>query len=279
MEILNTGMWTFETRSHVIEPKFPAAVDRYVNLGQFYDIAPIKAARDQVVARTEAYQAAYQRAFHCLKAARQVEVDANACLQSAMDWARADRRITGVIARELRRKGGGPGKVSCRFLGGMTHQGYVWRFDSVDLLCPRVYELADRGELGSGVLLRLRDAATAAGHDVIACLNPEDMGRIQHLLVPGLGLGFVTSNEQLPYPGKPYRRIRLDAMTEVQDRPRLRFARRMTEALREEAWAALREAKTEHDALEAIYNPHVDFEGVRSLAEQETQRILGYLKG
>lgn len=266
------------TSPHVIEPRYPAAVDRYVNLGQFYDVDALKSHRLEVVTHTEAYQAAYQRAFHCLKAARQVEADADARMRETMDWTKLDRRITGIIAREFRRKGNEAGKTTLRFLGSMTHKGYVWRFDSVEALCPRIYELADRWELGGAALVRLREAAAAAGWDTISCPNPEDPGQLQHLLVPGLGLAFVTTSEDCPYPGKPDRRIRLDAMAQIKDRPRIRFARRMTVALREEALAALKEAKASHDALEAVYHPYVDFDGVAALAQEETARILGCAK-
>ena len=40
------------------------------------------------------------------------------------------------------------------------------------------------------------------------------------------------------------------------------------------AVVSLRQAKTFHDELEAAYNPHVDFEGVYTLAEQHIQRLL-----
>ena len=48
--------------------------------------------------------------------------------------------------------------------------------------------------------------------------------------------------------------------------------------LREEAVDALKEAKRNHDALEAVYNPYVDFDGVRAQAALEAGRLLSYLK-
>ena len=51
----------------------------------------------------------------------------------------------------------------------------------------------------------------------------------------------------------------------------------MASLLREEGIAALREAKASHDALEAVYNPYVDFDGVRTLAALETGRLLSWL--
>lgn len=266
------------TSPHVIEPQYPAAVDRYVDLGRFYDLTAAKNAAEEVKARTHAYKAAYVRAYHNLKAARQVELDAVASVAKSFDAQRLDRRVRGIIARELRARGNERGRTTRRFLGSVTHKGYVWRFDSVDTLCPKVYEFADTWELAGGALARIHAAAVERGWDTIVCPSPEDLGRMEHLLIPGLGLAFVTSCPGMDYGKKPYRRLRLDAMTETEGKSRLRFQTRMTALLREEAVDALKDAKRNHDALEAVYNPYVDFDGVRAQAALEAGRLLSYLK-
>ena len=265
------------TSPHVIEPQYPAAVDRYVDLGRFYDLTAAKAAAEEVKAHTHAYKAAYVRAYHNLKAARQVELDAVAAVQKTFDREKAARRTGGIIARELRRRGNEGGKTPRRFLGSITHRGYVWQFDSVDTLCPRVYELADSWELAGEMLSRLHRAAADSGLDTIACCAPEQPDRLEHLLIPGLGLAFVTSRPGMEYGRKPFRRIRLDAMAEPEGRARLRFQTRMAALLREEGAAALKDAKASHDKLEAVYNPYVDFDGVRTLAALEAGRLLSWL--
>lgn len=249
-----------------------------MDLGRFYDLTAAKNAAEEVKARTHAYKAAYVRAYHNLKAARQVELDAVASVTKSFDAQRLERRVRGIIARELRARGGQRGKTIRRFLGSVTHKGYIWRFDSVDALCPKVYEFADTWELAGGALARLHKAAVEKGWDAIVCPSPEDPDRIEHLLIPGLGLAFVTSCPGMDYGKKPYRRIRLDAMTETEGKSRLRFQARMVGLLREEGVDALREAKRNHDALEAVYNPYVDFDGVRAQAALEAGRLLSYLK-
>ncbi len=265
------------TSPHVMEPRYPAAVDRYVDLGRFYDLAAAKSAAQEVKTHTHAYKAAYVRAYRDLKAARQVELDAAASVKRGFDAGKLDRRITGIVSREIRRRGGKRGVSALRFLGGVTHKGNVWRFDSVDALCPKVYEFADSWELAGDALARLRREAEENGWDTVVCLSPEDLGRVEHLLIPGLGLAFVTSRPGMDYGKKPYRRLRLDAMTEVEGRSRLRFQARMASLLRGEAVEALKEAKANHDKLEAVYNPYVDFDGVRELAAIEAGRFLSYL--
>ena len=266
------------TSPHVVEPRYPAAVDRYVDLGRFYDLTAAKAAADEVKAHTHAYKAAYVRAYRNLKAARQVELDAFSAVRRTFDTDRARRRVEGILSRELRQRGEESGRTVRRFLGSVTHKGYIWRFDSVDALCPKVYEFADSAELAGDLFEQIRLRAAERGWDTIACCAPEEPQRIEHLLIPGLGLAFVTSRTGMDYGNKPYRRVRLDAMTDQHTgRARLRFQARMAALLREEGITALREAKASHDALEAVYNPYVDFDGVRTLAALEAGRLLSWL--
>jgi len=265
------------TSPHVLEPKYPAAVDRYVNLGQFYDLTAAKEDADEIKAYTHAYQDAYVRAYHNLKAARQIELDSLQTVKRTFDSERADRRVRGIIQRELRLRGDQPGKTTDRFLGSITHKGYVWHFDSVRELCPKVYEFSDRWELAGEMLRKIRLAAAEKGWDTITCLAPEDPNRIEHVIVPGLGVAFVTSRPNMEYGERPYRHIRVDALAKPTDKAQMHFRTRIVEQLREEAVAALKEAKMQHDRLEAVYNPYVDFEGVRALAAMESGRMLSYL--
>lgn len=264
------------TSPHVMEPKFPAAVDRYVDLGRFYDITAAKSCAGEIKEKTAEYQSAYVRAYHNLKAARQVELDAVNAVREKVSFDKMRRRIDGIIQREFHCHGGEEGKTKQRFLGSITHKGYVWRFDSVASLCPKVYDFQDSFELGGELLKTLHDAAAEKGWNSIVCPAPEDMSRIEHLLIPGLGLAFITSKAEMEYPEKPYRRIRLNALAETDGK--IRFQNRMAALLRREAVAALKDAKKGHDELEGVYNPYVDFEGVRTLAALESGRLLSYLK-
>ena len=266
------------TAPHVVEPRYPAAVDRYVDLGRFYDLTGAKTTAEAFRRETKSYQAAYARAYHSLRAARQVELSSVAAAGEALDEEKLRRRIRGVIARELRKNGSEGGRVTRRFLGSLTHRGYVWRFDSVEALCPRVYELTDRWERAGKALEEIAEAAREKGYHVIECVSPEEPTRIEHLLIPALGLGFVTARPGMAYGKKPDRRIRVDLMGEPGDKARLRFEARLTASLREDGVTALQEAKKGHDALEALLHPYVDFEGVRALAAIEAGRLLSYME-
>ncbi|MBR0280986.1 MAG: hypothetical protein IJQ81_05250 [Oscillibacter sp.] len=264
------------TSPHVLEPRYPAAVDRYLDLGRFYDLISAKENAAAVKAHTEQYKAAYVRAYRALNAARVLERDAAA--RVSFDHARAERRFRGIASRELRRKGTQQGRTVRRFLGSLTYQGYLWRFESADALCPRLYELQDRFGFAAPMLETLRREACARHWDTLCCMSPENPEQIEHLLIPGLGVGFVTSRPGMEYGGVPFRRVRLDALADIPDKGAFRLESRMITALREEAVSALRDAKAAHDKLEAVYNPYVDFDGVRALAALESGRLLNWLQ-
>ena len=177
------------TAPHVLEPRYPAAADRYVNLGQFYDITAAKAEAEEIRACTRRYQESYRRAYGALRAARQVELDARSAV--SFDAARAEKRFRGIAERELRRKGNQAGRTTRRFLGSLTCQGPVWRFDSVDALCAKVYELRDSFGFAPPLLKTLHQTAANRGWDTIVCVSPEDTAQIEHLLIPALNLAFL----------------------------------------------------------------------------------------
>lgn len=268
------------TAPHVIEPKYPAAVERCVDLGQFYDIAAAKAVRSEIIRCSEACSAAYRRAYRAMGAARQMADDRADLVSAGVDNEKLMRRTDGIIGRELRGRGSGAG-TTYRFLGSMTCKGELCRFDSVAALCPKVYQLQDSFGLAAPMLERIRAAAAVRGFGCIACPDPEHMERLEHLLLPELGVAFVTVREGRPWGGPAYRRIRLDAMVAADHykryKARLRFSGRIEQSLKEEALDALAEAKRSHDGLEALYVPHVDFAGIDDLTAQELHRWESYL--
>ena len=150
-------------------------------------------------------------------------------------------------------------------------------FDQLKTL--RLYDL--RYTLAAPLLEQIHTAARGRGYYAIVCPDAEHPERIHHLLLPELGVAFVTSREGMRYEGSAYRRIRIDAMVPPahyrQFRSRLRFTMRMAAALRQEAVEALADAKAAHDSLEAVYQPHVDFTKADEITARELARIQSYL--
>ena len=267
------------TAPHVMEPKVPGVAERYLDLGACYDFAALQSLRGEIMACMEGYPDCYSRAYRCLEAAAELGEDMRACLLTPQLRQRLARRAAALLRRELKpKRSGEKGRVKQRFLTAVTHRGPVALFGTVRAQCPRVILLQDSYALGHDLLMELLTGAVERGYDVVACPDPMAPDRLLHLLIPEVGLAFITSSPAQPWEGDCLRRIRLDALPEDallrSLRPRLRFARKVSAALMEEAVSSLAQAKEMHDELERLYNPHVDFTRVNQIADGIISEIL-----
>ena len=265
----------------MVEPKYPGAVERYVNMGDCYDKQALWLLRQEIMDCMVGYKGCYQRAYRCLGAAAEIIEDQRATLLTDALSQKLAKRAQGILSREIpRRRTGQPGRVKQRFLGAVTHQGVLCLYDTALAQCGRVYELTDSCDLAHELLIHLLAGATASGYDTVVCPTPMAPDRMAHLLIPQLGLAFLSAGCGLNVPGRPYRRLRLDAAADGdvlrRSRPRLRFAKKVSAALVEEAVDSLAQAKAMHDELEALYNPHVDFDLAGQIAQAVWNEIQSF---
>ena len=265
----------------MVEPKYPGAVERYINMGDCYDKEALWPLKEAIMNCMAGYKGCYQRAYRCLGAAAEIVEDQRAALLTDALSQKLAKRARGILSREIpRQKPDAPGQVKQRFLGAITHRGELCLYGTALAQCGRAYVLFDSCGLAHELLLHLLAGAIDNGYDTIACPDPMAPDRLAHLLIPQLGLAFLTASPALPFPGKPYRRIRLDTAADGEllrrSRPRLRFARKVSAALMDEAVDSLAQAKAMHDDLEAIYNPHVDFGLVEKMAQDIWQEIQSF---
>ena len=266
------------TSPHVLEPKCPGVIDRYIDLSGFYNREGLQPLKQNVLDAFAEYQGHYKRVYRCLGAAGELRRDMNELLATTAVQQKLAKRAAGIIGRELKKPGNCGTPPQQRFISAVTHKGAVALWDTVDAQAGRVYELADTYGLAHHLLNPILTAALAAGHRAVACPDPMAPDRLAHLIFPDLSLAFVTSTPEQPWPHRAYRRLRLDAMVDAEAyraaKPRLRFTRRVAAALLDEGVAGLAQAKAAHDKLEQLYNPYVDFDRVAETADRVADAIL-----
>lgn len=266
------------TAPHVVEPKLPGAIDHYVNLEPCYDAAALAPLVPQLTTCMAGYKDCYRQAYSNLSAAAQVRQDVRAALQSEELRGKMQKRAAGILTREIRRKKNAPmGQVRQRFLGGITCRGKLTLWGTVFAQCPRIYQLCDRYGLAHDMLSILLSGAQRGGYDVVACPSPMAPMQLEHLLVPELGLAFLSRPGDTALTTPPYRRVHLDAMLDPtllrENRGRLRLSAHIADQLESTATDCLARAKAMHDELESLYNPHVDFDRVSRIAD----KIIGQI--
>ena len=170
------------------------------------------------------------------------------------------------------------------FLGANTGKGFVsvyadfCRPDSGNFL----YVIKGGPGCGKSSFMKIiGKAAEEAGLDVEYVLCSADPDSLDGVLVPAWHTGYVDGTSPhvldvaLPAASGAY--LDLGQFYDVSAlRPKRETLSGLTEKYRAQyaiAYRALAEAKRLHDELEALYNPHVDFDGVYALAKAHILRL------
>ncbi len=147
--------------------------------------------------------------------------------------------------------------------------------DTVRSLCSRIYALADQLGLDAVFLRALSERALQRGHRLICCMDCLAPEKPAAVLLPELSLAYVSARLSA---GLSCRRIRLDDIPDRQRmqpiRARIRELAHIRGAILVQAGRSLSAAKALHDELEALYNPHVDFDGVFAEAQKHADLLL-----
>lgn len=264
------------TAPHVIEPSCPGAAGLYLDLGAYLDAGTLQAHLTEIADLTRRYRAQYAAAYAMLAGAAPL-LPKNQPMNADSTAEKLNRRIDSLASRTLRplKKQGG---IVHRFLSAVTCQGHLRLDDTLRALCNRLILLDNALGLGHAALSRLAALAAARGYDVILCHDPLEPEKPEALLLPELSLAFLAAEESAASLPAPERRLRLDTLAAraltPEDRALLREKRRESRALLRAAEETLARAKALHDQLEAVYHPHVDFDGVNALAEDHIRWLL-----
>ena len=107
------------TAPHVVEPKCPGVVERYIDLSQYYDRAGLQPLKREILDATTEYQGHYKRVYRCLGAAGELHRDMNELLDGPEVRQRLAKRAAGIIGRELKRPALGHSRADQRFLSAV----------------------------------------------------------------------------------------------------------------------------------------------------------------
>jgi len=262
------------TAPHVLEPDYPGVTSKYLNLGDYYRSSELSDKKELVKKINSEYKAFYAKAYSLLSAAAKIGYGAVGYLGSENVFDTIKRRTNGICSRELIGTGKG-GKVKRRFLSAFTYDGEISRFDTIENLCKRICAIDNEFGFAPFMLSQIRDYAVSAGYSVIVSPSPLYPDTPEHLLIPELSLAFLSVTSEKPYDGERFKHVRLDALVDKKlyhnFRCALREEKKLYSALLEKARQNLFSAKSIHNELEALYNPHVDFEGVYALANKHIE--------
>ena len=267
------------TLPHAIEPKYPGAFERLVDLTNCWDENRLFAQREEIMAISAKISKCHEHCCRFLSAANTLLGDNYRMALEATWVAKAARAAGRIAATEFKGSHEKYGKESVRFLSAVTNQGLTLFSETANILCQRIYLLDDPYGAASRLILNLlRAKALEEGFDIYTCYSPlSPYEKIEHLFIPELKLGFMTKNDLLDPQITPYKVIRFRRFTDQEMlrkfKRRLSFNRKAALQMLEAAARLLSEAKSMHDQLESYYIQAMDFSKAGKVTKQVVSTI------
>ena len=250
----------------MVEPQLCGCGETYLNLGCFYDAEALGAKAQALRTLQKKNQSFYPSVYAHLRAAAALEHSARAAMENLDPEGlyRLLRRAYGDTAPSK------TGHAHCRelFLSAYTPTGFV----EYPVRCGCCIGLADPCELSAPLFARLRSHYLRAGYDCVAILSPLSAERLRGLIVPELDTAFLAGPEprdECSVLVNLRRFFSVDSHTDT--------LLAQAEAHKAEAVRLLAQAKAAHDELEALYRPHVSFEGLDLLTQEYKKKLRSEL--
>lgn len=265
------------TSPHVIEPKYPGAVEQIVNFGDCWDRGFLRSKTESIIEKSFECSSYHKRCVRFLKAYSALLNDSLRLVEPHIESEKLSDFTERLCLREFEnRSGKGESRVSFRFLSAVTPKGITFFEETLKNKCDRVITIEDEyGVVSDRILRAVLKRAVKAGFDVTVCpcvTNPKK--KIDHLIIPEKRLCFVTENSAHLLSEKGEKSIlskRFMNASEIKKHSaRLSFNRRASLELLDEAVMSLVNAKSIHDELEKFYIDAMDFD----LLNEKAQKLI-----
>lgn len=291
------------TSPHMTDPITPGAVDKIVNLGEFWNEEGIAASKDEIIDLNEECSEWYKVAYNYLNAAKSLFRSLESIYENAVEYSELYRIAADIVAEEyseyeisIR-----PGREKKSFATAVTANGIVGYCESLLRNMKKVYIINSPLGYANGSLMSIiKEGAIYRGFDVesfYCSMSPDE--KIDHLIVPELGIAFTTVNEY--HDIEPWEifiddeegcdedckkclavpEIYLIDIGDYMDAVQIEKHAKLAESLREEfdillhrAIKALDRAKHTHMLVESYYIPNMNFTQVGRTAENIIEELM-----
>lgn len=276
------------TAPHMVDPRYPGAVDEIINLGNYWQQKSLRKNRPAIIDLTTKISRCFERAYMRLRESRIAFAEWESYYQEARDDEAVNRNMLALTGDFISGLTGDRQKIRHIFPGAITPEGLVSKIDS---LIESDYSLfAVQGSPGSGVKEFFSYAGQTVkltGIQAEVYHNPFDPQNIDIIILPQsksvlIDISAYLFNYAALLPDIKHRRF-LDfdqlANKSVIDtyEKQIASARERFESGIEDAINFIRQAKTYHDQLESYYIPAMDFDTMEAMRQDLSKQLLQIL--
>ena len=160
------------TAPHIWEPRLVGAVERTVNLGEFWDEDILFSQRNEIRALTKKKEAAYNKAYTYLRSCGNLQAVTDMLLRDAIDQNKILASAERLAERYGKARLESGSVVTPALIDAVTMKGVV-RLDSFEMRAKRIYRICHTYGVGQMLLskilecLMLRGVRVKAAYDAI----------------------------------------------------------------------------------------------------------------
>lgn len=277
------------TAPHVVDPRYPGAVDWIINMGDFWDADKIISHKQEIVRLGGEIGLCFRRAYNRLKEAQSAWWEWSSYYLEAVDLAAVNRNIIALAEEFIAHAPKSTRPARHLFAAALTPEGVVSRAESLLDQDWRVF--AVKGSPGSGVKELFQHVETMSRlngiySEIYHC--PFDPANLDLILLPEQNTALLDISSHIAdyeknLSTRKYKRMLDFDQLLNQDllNPVLKdiaLAReRFQQGLRE-AVVFIQAAKKLHDELETYYIPAMDFARITEFRDDLAARLLEELK-
>lgn len=263
------------TSPHMTDSKYPGAVERIVNLCEFFDNDRLKKNAKSIRELSAAQSVLYVRAYSSLRVAGELRGELDLLLEGAV----LREKLSGAVSKLVSAYAGGDsigGSSLVRCQQALSTKGNV-KFDTFEALAKTKYAVGGITGVPQIFLSEVKRALCEKGIDVL--YSPEcDGEKPNSLYIPAYRISFETVGRITPEVKEKYEKVInasrfIDKKAIRQLRNRIRFVNKTKALFISNALEALSQVAPLHQAIEKIYISAVDFSGI----DRMTQAIIGIL--
>ncbi len=266
------------TAPHVIDPKYPGAIDEIINLGECWIEDKMVANRESIMRSIDENGKIYKRVYKYLAAAKLIHDDVEWVYGQAMDFEKLSIETNQWMEKLL--KGVKPKKRLAKerhlFGSALTYQGHIDHSDTFISPIKKIHYI--KGAPGTGkstILLRLAARLAEKGYDLELYHEPMEPEKLEAVIAPQLELAVTTNSryyDNLSLDLDQY----LNVATLEKYKDELMESERVYTYLMDNVFCNLKKTKVNHDEIETYYIPNIDFSKVDVITENIVERILRF---
>lgn len=265
------------TSPHLLEPPYPGAVGKLINLYEYWDNEFLKKHYEEIKRISSNISETYERVYLYIAAVGKLQRDLNKigfAITNKVKLKGYFERLCSKHIKQTEEKA----KERKVFLSSITPKGYKTFLETINTADYKTLVIDDEYGVSAKALEIIKQKAMKYGHSIISCYSPIIPNMMEHLVIPTAKLNVCTSNSLHKIEAQPYCRINITRFfySDIikNHKEKISFLIRAREEIINESVKLLINCHNKHNDLEEIYKTAVNFDALTQYTDNLIEQII-----